>query len=86
MVTTMDKTRELIERDHKYQQLKNLILNMMNSSGETGWYTDEDWFKKTQGLNMNAYHQTVYDLLDDSEIKREYDRAATPPKMRWVMK
>ena len=83
----MNKERELIERDYKYQNLKTLILNMMSSSGETGWYTDEDWFKRTgDGLSNNSYHQIVYDLLDDQEIKREFDRTATPPKTRWVMR
>ncbi len=83
----MNETRKLIESDQKYQKLKNAITHIMGSTGETEWYTDEDWYEMVASrMTQNEYHRIVRDLLDDSEIIREYDRSTTPNKTRWVMR
>ena len=82
----MNKTRELIESDQKYKRFKNVVLHIMSNDGATEWYTDEQWREAMPFLSRNEYNHVAYDMLDDSEIKREYNRDVTPNKTRWVMK
>lgn len=78
--------RELIERDRKYLQLKNTIFNDMSFGGETSWRIEDEWLEMLPGWSRNQYHRVVNDMLDDSEIKREYNREVIPNLTRWVMK
>jgi hypothetical protein len=47
--------------------------------------TEERWLEVLPRMSANKYRNVVRDLLDDSEITREYDRDRTPVKTRWVM-
>jgi hypothetical protein len=67
----------------KYQRLKRWIMSRMDSGGRTPWMTETEWIEFSQ-FTANVYRKIVRDLLDDSEIRRETDRDATPHVERWV--
>ena len=79
-------TRELIERDQKYQRLKRVILHYMSAGGETPWCDEDAWLAMVPGMTIGQYNRVVRDMLDDSEIRREYNRDAMPPLTRWVLR
>jgi len=79
-------SRELIERDQKYQRLKRVILHYMSIDGETPWCDEDAWLAMVPGMTISQYHRVVRDMLDDREIRREVDRDAIPVKTRWVMR
>ena len=78
--------RELIERDQKYRQLKNTIMHNMDMFGETPWWDEDAWIETVPGWSRNQYHRVIRDMLDDSEIEREYNREVIPNLTRWVMR
>ena len=84
--------RELIERDQKYIAVKDIILSVMDNQGVTAWLNDNEWVDLiySQGvmrtLPKTQYYKILNDMLDDSEIVREYDRDTTPNLKRWVMR
>jgi hypothetical protein len=49
---------------------------------QNAWMTETEWIEFSQ-FTANVYHKIVRDLLDDSEIRRETDRDATPHVERW---
>jgi hypothetical protein len=79
--------RELIERDQNYQQLKRVILHLMDNTGVTPWYSEEQWLETLPRWTMTQYRRWIIPMIEDKEIRREYDRDARPlPKTRWVMR
>ena len=82
----MTNNRELIERDKKYQHLKHVILHLMCLDGYTPWMTFEEWLEALPGFSVMQYRRKSNDMLDDTEIRCEYDRDSIPVRTRWVVR
>ena len=78
---------EAVRNTIKYgADLKNIIFHNMSNAGSTPWWNEDEWLATLPGWSRNQYHRVVQDMLDDSEIEREYNREVIPNLTRWVMR